>query len=68
MVKYDGWIIKATLSSRTPRFLPETFHRKRTDVVKDSEDIWNDPFVEHRRKDSPKLTLEIVKVKFVEVK
>ena len=63
MEKYDGWIIKVTWPDRKPYFLPWTFKRNRTDVIKAFEDTWNEPWSTYRRNGSHK----IVKIKFVEV-
>ncbi len=60
--KYDGWVIKLQFK-RKAYFLAWHFREKRTDVIKDFNEITGGGWEKYRRRGTHKL----VKVKLVEV-
>jgi len=62
MEKYDGWVIKSFYNNK-PFLMTWLFHSKKTDVIKDYEEITGIKWREERRRGG----LKLVKVKIVEV-
>ena len=63
MAKYDGWTIK-NCASRNPWLVTGFFHRTKSEVIEDFEQLWGKGTWPKKRRQG---TFKLVKVKLVEV-